>query len=318
MTARRLPSLTALRMFEAAARHMSFSRAAEDLGVTHSAVSRQIRELELFIGRALFHRSTRRVSLTPIGARYASVLHRAFDDIAAATLEAQKRDPTAPLVISTMDSFAMKWLIPRLPRFQAQHPDIGVRVHTSDDPVDFRQSEIDLAIRYGQGDYPQCISSLLMKEEVIAICSPERLKSGPPLRSPDDLKHHRLLHHEMHDWQQWLQHANAEHVSVGRGVTTAHSLLVIEAAIRGDGVALARRALVENDLLAGNLVDPFGISLPQKFAYFIVFPKGAAQDKRIRAFSDWLKQEVETSRWISTRDPTGLEAAPTNASFTPE
>lgn len=296
MSLRKLPSLTALRAFEAAARLMSFSRAAEELSVTHSAVSRQVRELEVFIGRSLFHRSTRRVSLTPAGARYASVLHRAFEEIAAGTLEAQRRDPHEPLVISTMDSFAVKWLIPRLPRFHERHPSIDVTVHTSDDPVDFWRTEVDVAIRYGPGRYAGCTSSLLMSEEVIAICSPTLLDGEQPLRTLADLAHHKLLHHKDHDWLKWLRRAGLRSESVARGMTMAHSLLVIEAAIQGDGVTLARRALVQDDLRAGRLVDPFGIGIPQDFSYYIVFPKGAAQDRRIKAFCDWVRQEAAEAR----------------------
>lgn len=295
MKARRLPSLTALRMFEAAARLMSFSRAAEELNVTHSAVSRQIRELELFIGRPLFHRSTRRVELTAAGARYAQVLHKAFDDIATATHDAQERDHAAPLVISTMDSFAIKWLIPRLSSFQQEHPDIGVKIHTSDELVDFWRGEVDLAIRYGEGRYPRCTSILLMEEEVIAICSPRLLEGKHPLRTPDDLIHHKLLHNERHDWLRWLQRANAKSFAVTNGVTMAHSLLVIEAAIRGDGVALTRRALVEDDLRAGRLVNPFGMGVRVKASYYIVTPKEAVKDKRIKAFTAWARREAKES-----------------------
>jgi LysR family transcriptional regulator, glycine cleavage system transcriptional activator len=296
MSTRKLPSLTALRVFEAAAHLMSFSRAADELSVTHSAVSRQIRELEHFIGRPLFHRSTCRVELTAAGARYAGVLHKTFDDIATATYDAQERDSTAPLVISTMDSFAIRWLIPRLSRFQDEHPEISVRIHTSDELVDFWRGDVDLAIRYGEGRYPRCLSTLLMDEEVIAICSPALLQGEHPLQTPDDLMHHRLLHNERHAWLRWLQRAQATPIAVTGGVTMAHSLLVIEAAIRGDGVALTRRALVEEDLQAGRLVNPFGMGVRVSASYYIVTPKESIKDKRIKAFTAWAKREAGKSR----------------------
>ncbi|WP_262272774.1 transcriptional regulator GcvA [Microvirga yunnanensis] len=295
MKARKLPSLTALRAFEAAARLMSFSRAADELNVTHSAVSRQIRELEIFIGRPLFHRSTRRVELTAAGARYAGVLHRSFDEMAAATQDAQERDRAAPLVISTMDSFAIKWLIPRLSRFQDAHPEIGVRIRTSDELVDFWRGDVDLAIRYGTGRYPRCVSTLLMGEEVIAICSPALFEGDHPLQTPDDLVHHRLLHNERHDWLRWLERAGATSVAANGGVTMAHSLLVIEAAIRGDGVGLTRRALVEDDLRAWRLVNPFGIGVQVSASYYIVTPKESAADARIKAFTAWARREAGQS-----------------------
>jgi LysR family glycine cleavage system transcriptional activator len=295
MSARKLPSLTALRAFEAAARLMSFSRAAEELGVTNSAVSRQIRELEHFIGRPLFHRSTRRVELTAAGARYAGVLHKTFDDIATATYDVQMRDSTAPLVISTMDSFAIKWLIPRLSHFQGEHPEISVKIHTSDELVDFWRGDVDLAIRYGEGNYPRCISTLLMDEEIVAICNPSLLRNEHPLHDPDDLTHYKLLHNEQHDWSRWLQRAKAKSPAVAGGTTMAHSLLVIEAAIRGDGVARTRRALVEDDLRTGRLVNPFGMGVRVSASYYIVTPKESIKDKRIKAFTAWAKREAGKS-----------------------
>ena len=290
-----LPSMSLLRAFEAAARLQSITAAAEELNLTQGAVSRQIRELELFIGRPLFHRSTRRVELTAAGARYAGVLHKSFDDMAAATQDAQERDRTAPLVISTMDSFAIKWLIPRLSRFQDAHPEIGVRIRTSDELADFWRGDVDLAIRYGAGRYPRCVSTLLMDEEVIAICSPALVRGDHPLQTPDDLVHHRLLHNERHDWPRWLQRTQTTSVVVNAGVTMAHSLLVIEAAIRGDGVGLTRRALVEDDLRAGRLVNPFGIGVRVSASYYVVTPKESATDQRIKAFTAWARREAGQS-----------------------
>jgi LysR family transcriptional regulator, glycine cleavage system transcriptional activator len=293
MKSPRLPQLSALRMFEAAARHLSFSRAADELNVTHGAVSRQIRQLETFVGRPLFYRSTRRVALTAAGARYASAVRNSFEALLHATIEAQRRDETHPLVVSLMDSFAAKWLMPRLPRFYETHAGISVRLHTSDDLVDFWRDGIDLAIRYGNGIYPGCAADLLMDEAVLAVCSPSLLSDPGALKSVEELKQQRLIHNTRHSWAKWFEAAGIEDVKLPPGLEVNHSLLLIEAVLRGEGVALVRRALVESELQAGRLVAPFGVTLRERFSYFVVYPSEAIKDARVRAFRDWLLAEAE-------------------------
>jgi LysR family transcriptional regulator, glycine cleavage system transcriptional activator len=289
-----LPPLNALPSFEAAARHLSFSKAAEELHVTHGAVSRAVRNLEDQLGVQLMMRATRSVRLTSIGASYATEIREVLEHLAAATSAATGQS-SGILSVSTIDSFAARWLMPRLSRFRRAHGDIDVRVATSERLADFVGDGIDIAIRCGGGQYPGLSAELLMNEDHFPVCSPKLLKGRYPLRTPADLSHHTLLHDVFTvDWAMWLHSAGVDNVDPHRGPTFLSSDHAIQAAVQGDGVALGRSALIAADLAAGRLVRPFELSLPAGFAYYVVYPPRALQRPNVKAFRDWLMAEIHS------------------------
>ena len=292
---RRLPPLNALPSFEAAARHLSFSRAADELHVTHGAVSRAVRNLEDHLGVQLMIRASRSVRLTPVGASFAAEIRDVLEHLAAATSAATGQ--TSGIVsVSTIDSFAARWLMPRLFRFRRVHGDIDVRVATSERLADFVSDGIDIAIRCGGGQYPGLSAELLMKEDHFPVCSPKLLKGRYPLRTPADLARHTLLHDVFTvDWAIWLHSAGIDNVDPHRGPTFLSSDHAIQAAVRGEGVVLGRSALVADDLAAGRLVRPFELSLPAGFAYYVVYPQRALQRPSVKAFRDWLMAEARSA-----------------------
>ncbi len=292
--ARRLPPLNALRAFEAAARHLSFTRAAQELNVTQAAVSHQVKALEARLGLVLFRRLNRALILTEDGQAYLPPVRDAFDAIAQATRRLEARQSGGVLTVSTMDSFAAAWLVPRLGRFRAAHGHIDVRITITDRLVDFAHDDVDLAIRYGRGHYPGLSVVRLLTEDIFPVCSPALLRGDNPLASPADLRHHTLLHDDMReDWRMWLMAAAVADVDPTRGPAFTHSHLVLQAAADGQGVALGRGALVAHDLAAGTLVKPFDISLAADYAYYVVTPTAAAEQPKITAFRDWLLEEAE-------------------------
>lgn len=290
---RQLPPLTTLRSFEASARLLSFSKAAHELHVTHGAVSRAVRHLEDHLGVRLFKRSVRAVNLTPTGAVYAASVRDVLDRLAAATAVITDQQSAGVLNISTLDSFAAKWLIPRLFRFRQAHGDIEVRLATSEKLADFVNDGIDIAIRYGSGRYPGVKAELLMHEDVFPVCSPLLLKGPHPLKSMADLKHHTLIHDDFNiDWAMWLKTSGVEGIDAHRGPRFESSFHAVQAAIQGEGVVLGRSALVADDLQAGRLVRPFSVSLPADLAYYVAYPPQTSQRPKVRAFRDWLFEEV--------------------------
>lgn len=289
---RRLPPLNTLPSFEAAARHLSFSKAADELHVTHGAVSRAIRNLEKHLGIQLFTRSVRAVRLTPMGASFAADVRQILDQLAAATL-ATTGQQSSVLNVSTLDTFASKWLVPRLFKFRRENPGIDVRLSTSERLADFVSDGIDIAIRYGRGRYPGVTSDLLMKEDVFPVCSPTLLQGPDPLHTPADLKHHTLIHDNFHvDWAMWLRMAGIGDIDAHKGPSFYSSEHVLQAAVQGEGVALGRSALVADDLATGRLVRPFALSLPAELAYYIVYPPAALKRSKVRVFRDWMLVEA--------------------------
>jgi len=294
---RRLPPLNALRAFEAAGRHLSFTKAADELAVTQAAISHQVKGLEETLGVQLFRRFNRRLMLTDAGQRYLPALTEAFERIDGATRRLFADDAGGALRISVANSFAAKWLLPRLPKFLARHPEIDVQVSASDRLTDFGRDDIDMGIRYGRGVYPGLRVDLLMDDKVFPVCSPALLGAARPLHSPEDLRHHTLLHDDVRggefpDWRKWLAEAGVTGVNPDRGPAYSHSSLVIQAAVEGQGVALARGSLVTLDLEAGRLVQPFGPILPSNFSCYVVAPKATADRPKIKAFRDWLFEET--------------------------
>jgi LysR family transcriptional regulator, glycine cleavage system transcriptional activator len=296
---RSLPPLNPLKTFEAAARHLSFTRAAEELFVTAAAVSHQIKTLEESLGVQLFARQAKSLVLTDAGSSYLPGIQRAFKQMAEATHQLHLRGNPTTLRINIPPTFAVKWLIPRMDRFMKEHPEIDLKVSTSAKQVDFDREDFDLAVRYGRGVYPGLHAELCLPVEVFPVCSPALLDGAHPLREPADLKHHTLLHDDSvytdvsnPDWAMWLEHAGVSGVDAKRGPSFWPSYLVINAAIDGLGVALAKKNWVEQDLAQGRLVRPFDVSLPVEFSYYLVYPERRAEDPLIAIFVHWVRSEV--------------------------
>jgi LysR family glycine cleavage system transcriptional activator len=290
---RRLPPLNALRAYEAAARHLSFTKAAQELNVTQAAISHQVKALEERLGVTLFRRMNRALLLTDEGQSYLPAVREAFDTIGAATARLLAHERAGALVVSCMPSFGAAWLVRRLGHFRAAHPDIDVRLDLSVPLADFGREDVDIAIRYGSGDWPGLAVNRLMTEDVVPVCSPEVLAGEHPLDTPGDLRHHTLLHDEgQADWHNWLLAASVEGVDPSRGVTYTDSSMLVQAAVAGQGVALARSALAADDLAAGRLVRAFDIRLPVEYAYYVVHPEAYAERPKVMAFRDWLLTEA--------------------------
>ena len=291
MTAfRRLPPLNGLRAFEAAARHLSFTRAAAELNVTQAAISHQIRQLEDRLGVKLFVRRNRTVLLSEAGQAYLPPLRDAFDMIDHATDRLLRRDETAPLVISSTASFATKWLVPRLAAFQALHPEIEVQISTSIDLVDFQRDAVDAAIRWGLGKWPGLHVERLFSQEMFPVCAPALAKGRNGLKSPSDLARVPLLHvtTARDDWRLWLTAAGVKGVDASRGPVFDQLMTAQQAAIDGVGVALGHTEMVARDIAAGRLVQPFDLKLPIDAAYYFVAPPSALKRRNVKAFHDWL------------------------------
>jgi LysR family glycine cleavage system transcriptional activator len=290
MTAR-LPSLNGLRAFEAAARHLSFTLAASELNVTQTAISHQIRRLEEELGIRLFIRKNRALALTPEAREYLPGIRAAFNDLRLATDRLLRKDHDHVLTISTLASLAAKWLLPRLSSFQEAHPDIDVRITTSTGLVDFRSGDVDAAIRYGRGHWPELRAEWMMADEMFPVCSPALLAGKRPLQSPEDLRDHVLLHNTNNgdDWRLWLTAAGLPpDISKQPGVTFDLIFMTVQAAIDGMGVAMGRTSYVQDDIAKGRLVVPFKIALPADAGFYLVSPEGAADTPKLQAFRQWL------------------------------
>jgi LysR family glycine cleavage system transcriptional activator len=297
-TRRRLPPLNALRAFEAAARHLNFSRAADELSVTPGAVSQQIQNLEDYVGASLFKRTPKGLLLTDAAQTALPALREAFDRLAEAASLLTAAVDGRRLTLTAAPSFAAKWLVPRLGRFETAHPLVDVWLSADMELVDFAAGEVDLAIRYGAGRYPGLETIRLMNETVIAVASPE-LMANNPLDDPTDLSHHILLHDgspdaddSCPDWSMWLAARGVKGVDGNRGPRFNQSSLVIEAAVGGRGIALAKRTLAQDDLDAGRLVAPLQIATAVDFAYHVVHPKAKGRLPQVKAFVNWITAEA--------------------------
>jgi LysR family transcriptional regulator, glycine cleavage system transcriptional activator len=230
--------------------------------------------------------------LTRAGTDYATSITVALDQIAAATERVRTADGTGTLTISTTPSFASKWLMPRLIRFQSKHPELDVRLSTSNALVDFKLHDIDLAVRYGKGRWPGLLAELLLETDRFPVCSPA-LRDGPvPLRRPKDLSKHTMLHVKIDEWAEWLSFAGLGQMAWSRGPQYSDAGLVTQAAVEGHGVALGQRVLVADDLAAGRLVEPFKLRMPGEAAYYVVTLPGALDRPKVRAFFEWLRHEA--------------------------
>ena len=291
---RRLPPLNALRAFEAGARHLSFTKAAEELFVTQAAVSHQVKALEEDLGVSLFRRMTRKLALTEEGRALLPVVGEALDRIAEAAEGLRSQGGSRGLTVSLTPSFGVKWLAQRLGRFWALHPDIEMRLHHSNQLVDFARDEVDAAVRWGGGDWPGVEAVYLMRAGLTPVCAPALCEGPPPLNVPDDLRHHTLLHENDYvEWAQWLALAGARDVDPRRGPVIDNLSVVHQAAIDGQGVALGLASLMREDLAAGRLVKPFDIDLDADNAYYLVAPPRNFERPNVQAFRDFLLAELK-------------------------
>ncbi len=293
-----LPPINALYAFEAAARHLSISRAAEELNVTPSAVSHRIRGLEARLGIALFLRSRRQLMLSDAGQRLYPGIRDGFGRIAAALADLDGLQRRGVLTVSMLSTFAGRWFIPRLPRFQRAHPDIEVHISTTMRPVSFERDGVDVAIRYGGGDWPGLQADRLLGEEITPVCHPALIDGDPPLRDPADLAHHTLLHSEARpeDWAVWLKIQGHEGLKPAQTVTFDTTNFALEAAQQGAGVAIAAMEFVADALADRRLAVPFGHPVKQDQAYYFVCPADWADRPKIAALRTWLEQETTAAR----------------------
>lgn len=295
----RLPPLNALRAFEAAARHLSFNAAAEELNVTPAAISHQVKALEADLGVQLFRRLNRAVRLTDAGQACLPGLRDGFERIAEAVARARQGNSVGPLTVTTSPAIAAKWLVPRLERFRDRYPAIDLRIDASMRIVDLVREDVHVGLRYGTGNYPGLHTELLVRTEVFPVCSPKLLKGRHPLRTPADLRHHTLIHDETTtydpsgpDWAMWLRAAGVIDIDTNRGLRFNQVALALDAAIAGRGVTLARDVFAADDLAAGRLVRPFGKAMPVSFAIYVVIPPPLVAAPKVKAFRDWLFEEA--------------------------
>lgn len=304
---RRLPPLNTLRAFEAAARHGSFAKAADELAVTPAAISQQVRLLEDDLGVTLFRRLPRGLVVTEAAKRAMPELGKGFAHLARAVEDIRGGALAGPLVISIIPSFAMGWLVPRLGTFVAAYPDIKITVRAELRSVDFAREDVDVGMRYGKGVYPGLDTRLLMAEEVFPVCAPSLLADARPLRRIEDLRHHLLLHDRAVtgeepslDWQNWLRDVGVGDIDAERGPGFTDATLLLEAARRGMGVALGRSGLCAEDLATGRLVRLFTLSRPADYSYYVVTPQGHAANPKVRVLLEWLEEQAAASRLVVT------------------
>src|SRR5260221_7403272 len=287
----KLPPLPALRAFAVAARHLSFKQAAIELHVTPGAISQQIKLLETALGTALFVRLNRRLTLTTAGADYLPSILSAFDEIRAATH--RLRDAGVRLSVSTPPSFASRWLLPRLGRFRALHPELDLAIEATMGLANFRDDSVDLAIRYGQGRYAGLASDRLFGVRLVPVCAPALL-ADRKRRDIALLRRVPLLHdRERRNWRRWLGAQGITDIDVTRGPSFSDQTFLLEAAALGQGIALGPDALVADDLAAGRLVKPSEFAWPARSAYYCVTPEARRNDGKVKTFRAWLLAEVQ-------------------------
>ncbi len=294
---RRLPPLNALRSFEAAARHGSFNQAAEELYVTPSAISHQVKSLEQFLDIQLFRRNKRRVDLTAAGEKYLPSIQHALDEIDAATRRLVANPNAAAVTLSVAPAFLTRWLMPRLSQFQELYPDLELRLSASMGEIDFDHSDIDMAVRFGSGDWRGMDAEFLLGMSVVPVCSPRLLSGRRPLKAVDDLRFHTLIQvsTRLDEWRAWLRSAGIDEVGFGKELRFSSTSLATGAAVEGLGIALADRHLVSKELRSGALVVPFDISLDTHSAFYLVKPENRPLSYSMKVFRDWIMEAIEES-----------------------
>ncbi|MBE8597524.1 transcriptional regulator GcvA [Xenorhabdus sp. BG5] len=295
---KRLPPLNALRVFDAAARHLSFTKAAEELFVTQAAVSHQMKSLEDFLGLKLFRRRNRSLLLTEEGQSYYLDIKEIFTAINDATRKLQARSAKGALTVSLSPSFAIQWLVPRLSGFNQSFPGIDVRIQAVDREEDKLADDVDVAIFYGRGNWPGLRTDRLYPEYLLPVCSPALLTGDRPLKTPADLAKHTLLHDSSRrDWQAYVRQLDMQQqINVQQGPIFSHSAMVIQAAVHGQGVALANNVMAQNEIDAGRLVCPFNDVLVSKNAFYLVCHDNQAELGKIAAFRKWILTQAATEQ----------------------
>ncbi|HWK46109.1 MAG TPA: transcriptional regulator GcvA [Stellaceae bacterium] len=312
---RRLPPLNAVRAFEAAARHLSFLKAADELAVTPGAISQQIRALEEWLTIPLFKRLPRGVLLTDAGQLYGLRLRALLDQLAEETLQVQRHaNSTQILTVGVMPSFAAQWLIPRLGSFNEAYPALSVRVDAAPGLSDFTTDDVDMAIRFGSGVYPGLRCELMFAEEVFPVCSPRLLAGSRPLTCLADLAHHTLLHDERGvdrlqqlDWEVWLRHFGVTGFDPLAGPSFTYTHMTLQAAAAGQGVALCSSVLVGDGLATGRLVRPFPEVMSSPYSYWVVAPEASMTRPAVTAFRNWALEEGR--RFLADTEATGAVVA---------
>ncbi len=294
-----LHPLNALRAFEAAARHLSFVKAADELHVTPAALSHQVKKLEDYLGAQLFQRLTRGLLLTETGQVLRSELTDIFQRLDRAMERVQIKEVEGALTISVAPMFAVKWLFPRLIDFEARHPAIDLRISSSLNVIDFHRDAFDAAIRFGHGQYEHLTSVRLLEEQLTPVISPHLLAKGPDLIEPADLKDYILLHCDSLSfdptapkWSDWLAAANVGSIDVSRGPRFDLPDHTIQAAIDGAGVALGWRTLARDDIAAGRLVAPFDLAIPLGASFHLVYPDAYGDRPKVKTFRAWLLESL--------------------------
>jgi len=301
-----LPPLNGLRAFEATARHMSFTKAAEELNVTPAALSYQVRQLEAFLQVKLFERLNRSIALTEQGRMIFPGLRGGFEQMDQAMGRLRRQAATKVLVVSAGPAFSAKWLAPRLYRFLQRHPDLDPRISANLNISDFEKEKIDVAVRFGGGNYPGFFSEKLLDEFVTPMCSPDLLSDSQPhpMTTPEALRHHTLIHDESISsflpqtptWETWLKAANIDDIDLSRGLHFSIADHGLDAAVAGAGVVLGRMVLAHTDLKSKRLVTPFELRLPAHAGFHIVCPHAAREEPKTAAFIAWLQDEAAADR----------------------
>ncbi|MEM7223707.1 MAG: transcriptional regulator GcvA [Pseudomonadota bacterium] len=302
---RPLPPLNALKAFESAGRHLSFTKAAAELNVTPAAVGHQVKALEELLQVPLFRRLTRALRLTDAGQAALPTISLGFDTLAQGVEQMRANRESGVLTISVSPAFGALWLVPRLERFRARHPDIEIRIDGTDRRVDLARGDADVALRYGPGGYHGVRVDWLFGQVNTPVCSPVLMKGAYPLRRPEDLKHHTLLHIDWKDaeasWRMWLLAAGLHHIDPTRGPHFTMENMAVQAALDGQGVALTGDILVADDLAAGRLVRPFDprLSTPLTFSFYLLSAKDGADRPKVAAFREWLLEEARVARGLT-------------------
>ena len=300
--ARPLPPLNALKAFETAARHLSFTKAAAELNVTPAAISHQVKALEELLEVPLFRRLTRALRLTDAGQAALPMLSQGFDTLAQGVEQMRAHSKSGVLTISVGPSFGAMWLVPRLERFRIRHPEIEIRIDGTDRLVDLARDDADVAVRYGAGGYSGVRYDYLFSQVNTPVCCPALLSGEHPLNRPDDLRHHTLLHIDWEEaeasWRMWLLAAGLHDIDPTRGPHFTMESMAVQAALDGHGVALVGDILVADDLAAGRLVRPFdaSFSTPLTFSHYLLTAKDSAEQPKVAAFRDWLLEEAHAWR----------------------
>jgi LysR family glycine cleavage system transcriptional activator len=290
---KRLPPLNSLKAFESAARHLSFTKAGDELFVTQAAVSHQIKSLENYLSIKLFHRKNRALLLTEEGQSYFHELRDIFVNIQDATQRLMAMGAKGAITIATPPSFASQWLVPRLPQFSAKHCDIDVRIKAVDADDGFLDDSVDIAVFYGKGNWKGLYCTKLLSENLTPMCSPLLLQEGKPLSKLEDLSHHTLLHDNTRAaWKSWLNNFGIKHTNENQGPIFSHTMLVLQSACMGQGIALSDTVLAKPEIDSGRLICPFDEKIESKLSYYLVCKESQAEQSKIKIFSEWMWAQI--------------------------